>query len=88
LTTVDVQLGFSLGERPIDVIESHPGWYEITIVLSDDGFGVVLYVPKHPDTIRNYWRYVPAMLCRIKGAHAVIPAQHHPDRPPRRFFYA
>lgn len=50
LTSVDVQLGFSLGERPIDVIESHPGWYELTIVLSDDGFGVVLYVPKHPDT--------------------------------------
>lgn len=50
LTTVDVQLGFSLGERPIDVIESHLGWYELTIVLSDDGFGVVLYVPKHPDT--------------------------------------
>ena len=50
LTSVDVQLGFSLGERPIDVIESHPGWYELTIVLSGDGFGVVLYVPKHPDT--------------------------------------
>ena len=45
LTTVDVQLGFSLTERPIDVVESHPGWYELTIVLSDDGFGVVLYVP-------------------------------------------
>jgi len=50
LTTVDVQLGFSLGERPIDVIESHSGWYELTIVLSDDGFGVILYVPKHPET--------------------------------------
>jgi hypothetical protein len=50
LTFGDVQLGFSLGDRPIDVIESHPGWYEFTIVLSDDGFGVVLYVPKHPDT--------------------------------------
>jgi len=50
LTTVDVQLGFSLGERPIDVIESHPGWYELTIVLSDDGFGVVLYIPISSDT--------------------------------------
>jgi hypothetical protein len=50
LTTVDVQLGFSLGDRPIDVIESHPGWYELTIVLSDDGFGVVLYVPICNDT--------------------------------------
>lgn len=46
LTSVDAELGFSLAERPIDVIESHPGWYELTLVLSDDGFGVVLYVPK------------------------------------------
>ena len=45
LTSVDVQLGFSLCERPIDAIESHPGWHELTWVLSDDGFGVVLYVP-------------------------------------------
>lgn len=50
LTTVDVQLGFSLAERSIDVIEGHPGWYELTIVLSDDGFGVVLYVPIGIDT--------------------------------------
>jgi hypothetical protein len=45
LTSVDVQLGFSLIERPIDAIEIHPGWHELTWVLSDDGFGVVLYVP-------------------------------------------
>lgn len=50
LTSVDVQLGFSLWDRPIDVIESHPGWYELTIVLADSGFGNVLYIPKHPNT--------------------------------------
>ena len=50
LTSVDAELGFSLEERPLDVIESHPGWYELTVVLSDDGFGVVLYVPMHPAT--------------------------------------
>ena len=60
LTSVDVQLGFSLGDRPIDVIESHQDWYELTIVLSDDGFGVVLYVPIHPDTDQH-------LLALLKG---------------------
>ena len=50
LTDVDAELGFSLLDRPWDVVESHPGWYEITVVLSDDGFGWVIYVPKHAST--------------------------------------
>lgn len=50
LTDVDAELGFSLVDRPWDVVESHPGWYEITVVLSDDGFGWVIYVPKHAST--------------------------------------
>lgn len=50
LTSVDAQLGFSLAERTIDVVESHPDWYELTIVLSDYGFGIVLYIPIHADT--------------------------------------
>lgn len=50
LTDVDVELGFSLSDRPWDVVESHPSWYEITVVLSDDGFGWVIYVPKHANT--------------------------------------
>lgn len=50
LTDVDVELGFSLLDRPWDVVESHPGWYEITVVVSDDGFGWVIYVPKHATT--------------------------------------
>ena len=31
-----------------EVIEEHPGCYEITFIFSDDGFGVLIYVPKHP----------------------------------------
>jgi len=50
LTDVDAELGFSLSDRPWDVVESHPGWYEITVVVSDDGFGWVIYVPKHANT--------------------------------------
>lgn len=47
LTTVDAELGFSLLGRHCDVAESHQDWFELTLVLSDDGFGVVIYVPKH-----------------------------------------
>lgn len=49
LTTIDAELGFPLLDRPLDVIEMHEGWFELTYVLSDDGFGVVVYVPVHPD---------------------------------------
>lgn len=50
LIDVDSELGFSLLDRPWDVAESHPGWFEITVVMSDDGFGWVIYVPKHATT--------------------------------------
>lgn len=49
LTDVDAELGFSLLARPCDVAQSHRDWFELTWVLSDDGFGAVVYVPKHPD---------------------------------------
>ena len=50
LTDVDAELGFSLSDRPWDVVESYPNWYEVTVVVSDDGFGWVIYVPKHANT--------------------------------------
>lgn len=50
LKDIDAELGFSLLDRPWDVVESHPGWYEITVIVSDDGFGWVIYVPKHATT--------------------------------------
>lgn len=49
LTKVDAELGFSLLDRHCDAAESHREWFELTLVLSDDGFGVVIYVPKHVD---------------------------------------
>jgi hypothetical protein len=45
LAQINHELGVALSERPIDIIETHAHWFEITIVLRDDGFGVVLYVP-------------------------------------------
>lgn len=49
LATIDAELGFPLLERPLDVIETHDGWIELTMVLRDDGSGVVVYVPVRPD---------------------------------------
>jgi len=46
LTTLNDALGFSLFERNCDVIESHEEWFELTLILSDDGAGVIVYVPK------------------------------------------
>ncbi len=45
LGAIDEELGFDVLERPVDVIECHPHWYELTYVLGDDGFGIVIYVP-------------------------------------------
>jgi hypothetical protein len=49
LDQVSAALGFEAADRTAEVIESHPGWYELTYLLGDDGFGVVLYVPDTPD---------------------------------------
>ena len=45
LDAIDAHLGFSVLERPVDVIERHARWFELTYVLRDDGFGVVVFVP-------------------------------------------
>ncbi|MPT04907.1 MAG: hypothetical protein E2582_11880 [Delftia sp.] len=57
LTAVDAELGFSLLGRHCDVAESHQDWFELTLVLSDDGFGVVIYVPKHADLAPQLMAY-------------------------------
>ncbi len=49
LAEVEAELGFHIDQRTPEIIESHPGWYELTYVLGDDGFGLVLYVPKSAD---------------------------------------
>ncbi|MBP3982746.1 hypothetical protein J8G26_18980 [Acidovorax sp. JG5] len=57
---VEDQLGFTIlhnrwnGQAPEakdftpswDVLEEHTHWYELTFVISDDGFGIVVFVPK------------------------------------------
>lgn len=45
LAAIDAELGISATETPTELIEAHPGWYEVTYLLGDDGFGLVVYVP-------------------------------------------
>lgn len=59
---VDAELGLSLLDRPCELIESHSEWFELTLVLSDDGYGVVLYVPKHPKTHHQLQAYCSAQI--------------------------
>ena len=44
-----------------EVIEAHHFWYEVVYVLSDDGFGIVIFVPKDADAELNEMlqRYAP-----------------------------
>ena len=42
-------LGFLLGDRLPELVEYHTAWVELTYIISDDGFGWVVYVPiGHP----------------------------------------
>jgi hypothetical protein len=45
IQAIDEELGFDVLDRPVDVIECHPHWYELTYVLGDDGFGIVMFIP-------------------------------------------
>lgn len=48
LQDLDAQLGFSALGTPFELLEEHPGYYEMVFVVSDDGFGIEVFVPKHP----------------------------------------
>lgn len=48
-----------------EIIEEHATCYEMVFILNDDGFGVLIFVPKHPGIDREL-----LSLCRI---HAVKP---------------
>ena len=44
-----------------EVIEEHRYWYEVVYVLGDDGFGIVIFVPKDadPELIEMLQHYTP-----------------------------
>ena len=84
LRLVDTQLGFPIlsnrfdGSRfgdlnftpSFDLLEEHAGYFEIVFVLRDDGYGVEVFIPKHPD--------VNPELLAMCAAYAT-PAQEQPD---------
>lgn len=48
LSALDEQLGFPVLGSGFELLEEHAGYYEIVFVLSDDGFGAEVFIPKHP----------------------------------------
>lgn len=54
---LDDALGLSLFQRNCDAIEKHGEWLELTLVLSDDGAGVILFIPKNSRTDQSILNY-------------------------------
>jgi hypothetical protein len=59
--------GFS---PPFEIAEEHAAWYELVFVLSDDGFGLEVFVPKAPG--------VDPELIALCAAYAVPAAEAPP----------
>ena len=49
LEAIDDQLGFQILAGTPELLEEHSRWYEIVFVLGDDGYGIEVFIPKHPD---------------------------------------
>ena len=49
LEALDAQLGFSVLDATPELIEEHAGYFEIVFVVSDDGYGIELFVPVGAD---------------------------------------
>ena len=66
---LDRELGFALDA--FETLEEHPGYYEIVYVVSDDGYGYEVFVPKGD----------PAIDADLLAfcAHRAVPS---PDSPP------
>lgn len=46
LEAVNKELGFPILGRPFELIANHPDWYEIVFIVSDDGYGIEVFVSK------------------------------------------
>lgn len=47
LSCLDAQLGFSILANRHEFILEHPDWFELVYVLSQDGYGLEVFVPKN-----------------------------------------
>jgi len=56
LDSIEDELGRSLIDsagafiQPPEIIQKHQDWFELAFILSDDGFGLVLFVPLDSNT--------------------------------------
>ena len=49
IATLDTQLGFPILSTPREIVEEHAGYFEMVFVISDDGSGMEVFVPKEID---------------------------------------
>lgn len=49
LATIEAEAGMPVDFSSFEYVERRCGWLEAVLILSDDGFGVVLFVPDHID---------------------------------------
>lgn len=45
IAALDQALGRSLLNSAIDLCARHAAWFELTVIVGDDGFGHVIYIP-------------------------------------------
>lgn len=45
-STLDLALGRNFADFPIENCISHTEWFELVIIISDDGFGYAVFIPK------------------------------------------
>ena len=45
---IDDALGFPILNRPFELLADHADWYEMVFVLSDDGYGIEVFISKAP----------------------------------------
>ncbi|CAM5797807.1 hypothetical protein [Rhizobacter fulvus] len=46
LEAIDTALGFPILTRPFELLADHPDWYELVFVVSDDGYGIEVFISK------------------------------------------
>jgi hypothetical protein len=49
LQAINAQIGFDLLAKPYEILEEYPDCYDLLYIVSDDGFGVELFIPKNVD---------------------------------------
>ena len=49
-----------------ELVEEHPGYFELVFVISDDGFGIEVFIPKDLTTFTTFPAFLPSTLEKCK----------------------